>query len=160
MNWQEVCESPYLKDIPFKVELSGSEQIVMSPAKNFHAVFQGEIICKLKELTGNTGKTFPECSIQTEDNVKVADVVWFSLKRYQQVKHEIAYSIAPEICIEVISPSNTKKEMLEKMRLYLKSGAQEMWTCDESGKISFYNQEGNIPQSLLITEFPKNTGVE
>jgi len=105
-------------------------------------------------------KFFPECPIQTRDNVKVADVVWISQERYNQVKHEIAYSLAPEICIEVISASNTKKEMLEKMRLYFEAGAKEMWTCDEAGKISFYNQEGNIPQSLLITEFPKNIGVE
>lgn len=160
MNWQEVCENPYLKDIPFKIELSGNEKIVMSPAKNFHAVFQGEIIHILKELTKNRGKAFPECAIQTEDNVKVADVVWISQERYNQVKYEIAYSLAPEICIEVISDSNTKKEMLEKRRLYFKAGAQEMWTCNETGNVSFYNQKGEIPQSVLIPEFPKTIGVD
>jgi len=58
MNWQEVCESPYLKDLPFKFELNGYGQILATPFKNVHSVLKGEIIYKLNELIGNTGKVF------------------------------------------------------------------------------------------------------
>jgi len=34
MNWQQVCENPTLKDLPFKIELNTFGQIIMSPASN------------------------------------------------------------------------------------------------------------------------------
>jgi hypothetical protein len=44
MNWNKVCADSFLRDFPFKIELNKFKQIVMVPAKSFHAVFQGEII--------------------------------------------------------------------------------------------------------------------
>ncbi len=38
------------------------------------------------------------------------------------------YPKAPEICVEVKSPANSKIEMDEKIRLYLEKGALEV--CD------------------------------
>jgi len=32
MNWQEVCEIPQLKNLPFKIELNEYGRIVMPPA--------------------------------------------------------------------------------------------------------------------------------
>jgi len=154
MNWQEVCESPYLKDIPFKIELNRWGQIVMSPAKNIHSAMQWAIQHTLYDLMGKTGRILPECSLRTQDNVKVADVVWISEERFQAVRHEIAYSLAPEICIEVISASNSKKEMRKKIALYLKAGAKEVWICTEDGKMSFYNHDGKMKRSLLVSGFP------
>lgn len=43
MNWQEVCADRALQDIPYKIELNRWGQIVMSPAKNKHSVYQGLI---------------------------------------------------------------------------------------------------------------------
>jgi hypothetical protein len=98
MKWQEVCENKYLHDLPFKIELNRFGQIVMSPAKKKHSVYQGEIEYLLRRLK-QCGKVFPECPIQTTDNVKVADVVWMSTERYQQTEDEEVLSIAPEICV-------------------------------------------------------------
>jgi Uma2 family endonuclease len=154
MDWQEVCENPQLQDLPFKMELNRWGQIVMSPAKNIHSVLQGRIQRILFKLLGNKGEVIPECSVRTSDNVKVADVAWISPERYEQVKHEIAYSRAPEICIEVISASNTKLEMLEKKDLYLEAGAEEVWLCSEEGKLSFYDHSGELDRSRLIPDFP------
>ena len=153
MNWNEVCNDPLLKDLPYKIELNRWGKIEMSPAKSRHSVLQGEIQRLIVQLV-KEGRIFPECPIQTEDNVKVADVVWISEKRYQQVKEEDVYSIAPETCIEVKSTSNTIEEMLHKKNLYLKAGAKEFWLCDEKGKMSFYTEEGEISSSNYFTQFP------
>lgn len=154
MNWQEVCDIPYFQDIPFKIELNRLGQIIMSPAKNIHSVLQWRIQRTLYQLIGNKGEIIPECSVQTEDNVKVADVAWISEARFQQVRHEIAYSVAPEICIEVMSAGNTHREMKKKSGLYLKAGAKEVWICDENGTMRFYNHGGRLKQSVLIPKFP------
>lgn len=155
MKWQEVCESKYLRDLPFKIELNKWGQIVMSPAKIKHSFFQGLILELLNSLVVDRGFAFPECAIQTRDNVKVADAVWCSKTRFNEIEEEFAASIAPEICIEIIYASNTLKEMEEKKDLYLAAQAEEVWLCDSEGNIEFYNQQGELPKSFLVPKFPK-----
>ena len=66
--------------------------------------------------------------IQTSDNVKVPDVVWASKKTLKAYDNEVSHwSSAPEVCVEVMCPSNTEAEIEEKRALYLESGAQEVW---------------------------------
>lgn len=153
MNWQEVCENKYLQNLPFKVELNKWGQIVMSPAKPKHNIYQGIIQNLLNSLI-ETGLAFPELAIQTTNGVKVADVVWASDAKLSIIEDEDVASIAPEICIEVKSASNTIEEMLEKKGLYFGAGAQEVWVCDAKGKMSFYNQQGELSKSLLVPDFP------
>jgi Uma2 family endonuclease len=45
---------------------------------------------------------------------------------------------APEICVEVLSVSNTPAEIAEKIALYFEAGAQEVWTCDLGGTLEFH----------------------
>ncbi len=153
MNWQEVCDHPQLKNLPFKIELNEYGKIIMSPAKVYHSAFQGEIAHLLHSLL-NTGKTLPECAIATSKGTKVADVVWVSQERFDVIKHEVECSIAPEICIEILSSSNSTLEMQEKKALYFAAGAQEFWVCHESGELDFYDQTGRLPQSHSVPLFP------
>ncbi len=157
MNWQEVCADTALQDIPYKIELNRWGQIVMSPAKNKHSVYQGLIQSLIQSMV-KQGLTYPECPIQTEDNVKVADVVWISRERYQQIKNDDICSIAPEICIEIKSSGNTLEEMKFKKELYFKAGAEEFWLCNENGETSFYSRDGQMKNSAIMPNFP--TSVE
>ena len=158
MNWQEVCEHPSLKDLPFKIELDELGKIIMSPVKLYHAALQGEIEFILRSLL-KSGKTLPECAIKTSKGTKVADVAWVSLPIWAKIKSETEASIAPEICVEVISASNTQKEMAEKRQLYFEAGAIEVWMCNESGAVSFFNAEQQLTRSLLVPEFPEKISV-
>lgn len=153
MNWQEVCADKALQDIPYKIELNRWGQIVMSPAKNKHSVYQGVIQSIIQSMV-KEGLTYPECPIQTEDNVKVADVVWISRERYQKIKNDDVCSIAPEICIEIKSFSNTLEEMKFKKELYFKAGAAEFWLCNENGEMSFYSRDGQMKKSAIVPNFP------
>ncbi|WP_013322363.1 Uma2 family endonuclease [Gloeothece verrucosa] len=154
MQWQEICENKQLQDLPFKIELNKWGQIIMSPARVKHSFYQG-IIANLLNSILEQGFAFPECAINTSDNTKVADVVWASDERLKIIENEIAASIAPEICIEVISASNTLEEMQIKINLYLEAKAEEVWLCNENGIMKFYNQQGELEQSLLAPNFPK-----
>ena len=154
MKWQEVCENKYLQDLPFKIELNKWGQLVMSPAKPKHSFYQGRIIGLLEGFM-DKGEVMPELAIQTTDGVKVADVVWASDEKADIIIDEDVASIAPEICVEVRSASNTIKEMAEKKDLYFEAKAEEVWLCDGEGSIRFYNQQGELEQSLLVPDFPK-----
>lgn len=154
MQWHEVCADPSLQDLPYKIELNREGMIVMSPAKARHAILQGRIQRILNRLLQEHGEVIPECPVETAEGIKVADVAWLSPERYQQVKRQDAYRTAPELCIEVMSPGNSEREMQTKVRLYLETGAQEVWVADPEGRIRFFDAAGERPASALLPEFP------
>jgi len=106
------------------------------------------------------GEVFPECPIQVEEGVKVADVVWVSPERYQKISKQDICLIAPEICIEVLSDSNTTREMQSKIYQYLKTGAQEVWVCDSAGQMQFFSAVGLLITSQLIPDFPNTVPID
>lgn len=65
-----------------------------------------------------------------------------------------ASPVMPELVVEVLSPSNTRAEIEEKRRIYFAGGAQEVWTCDADGRMSFYDAGGEISRSRLAPAFP------
>jgi Uma2 family endonuclease len=158
MNWQEVCEHPSLKDLPFKIELDETGKIIMCPAKFYHTLCQGEIAFLLRTLLP-TGKTVPECPIKTSKGTKAADVAWLSFELLEKVKYQTDIEIAPEICIEVMSASNTQKEMAEKRALYFEVGAKEVWLCSENDEMRFFNAEHELIHSELVPDFPLKINV-
>ncbi|AFZ49205.1 Uma2 family endonuclease [Dactylococcopsis salina] len=153
MKWEEVCTNQQLQNLPFKIELNQWGQIVMSPVKIKHSFYQGRIQRLLESLL-NTGEVMPECAINTAAGVKVADVVWCSEARFNQIENDISASIAPEICIEVKSDGNTIREIDVKKNFYFAEGAIEVWLCNQEGKITFYRPERELKQSLLVPDFP------
>jgi Uma2 family endonuclease len=158
MNWQEVCDHPQLRNLSFKIELNEEGKIVMSPLKVGHSLLQGKITRLLFRYLSD-GEVFPECAIFTRKGIRVADVVWSSSERLKQIKNEVYCSIAPEICIEVLSNSNTTKEMLEKKQLYFEQGAHEFWICDNNGKMRFFNPKIELLHSELVPEFPSEVEI-
>jgi len=156
MNWQEVCNDQTLKDLPYKIELNEWGQIIMSPASNFHGILQAALIRAMARARED-GTIIAECSVKTAKGVRVADVAWASPAfRHEQGK-ATPYNKAPEICVEIVSPSNSAKEMEEKRELYFAEGAQEFWLCDEQGVLSFYDCTGRIPASGM---FPSLTHID
>jgi Uma2 family endonuclease len=63
--------------------------------------------------------------------------------------------IVPEICIEIVSESNTFEGMAFKQTLYFQAGAQEVWVCDRQGNMSFYSPEKQLEHSGLAPDSPK-----
>ncbi len=140
MDWQEVIENPFLQNLPFKIELNKWGKILMSPASNNHGRWQFEVGTLIKQKK-QSGTIITECSIKTPDGVKVADVAWLSDEFVEKYGFITPYDIAPEICVEIVSPSNSKEEMEEKIKLYLNQGAKEVWLCNQEGEISYYFHE-------------------
>lgn len=135
MEWAEVVDNALLQDLPFKIELNKWGNILMSPASNIHGNMQfkiGDIINKAKK----NGEIIMGCSVNTPEGIKVADVAWASDDFIAQYGFNTPYNMAPEICVEVISPSNSKNEMDEKISLYLNQGAKEVWLYNQQGAIS------------------------
>lgn len=146
MEWTDVIENPLLKNLPFKIELDKWGKVLMSPASNKHGYIQADLVYELRTNLPK-GKVITECSVKTPEGVKVADVAWASDEFMAEHGFKTPYSVAPEICIEVVSPSNSKAEMKEKIKLYLNQGAVEVWICNQQGEISYFSKDGEIDKS-------------
>ncbi|MEO6036698.1 MAG: Uma2 family endonuclease [Verrucomicrobiota bacterium] len=153
MTWVDLCNDKNLRDLPYKIELNRAGKIIMSPTRNLHGFYASQIAHLLK-LHLPKGEAITECAIETEDSTKVADVAWVSKQTFAIIKDEFSCSVAPEICVEVLSPSNARAEMEFKKELYLKAGAQEYWVCDEIGALRFFNTTGELEHSVLCPAFP------
>lgn len=152
MRWQEIVDSPLFRDLPFKIETDATGKIVMSPASNRHSIRQG-LLMQLLSRACLDGLAFPECSIQTADGVKVADVVWISDALLAQYENVTPLPVTPEIVIEIVAPSNTVSELLRKKELHFARGAEEFWLCDENGGLRFFNNHAELPASARVPEF-------
>ena len=118
-----------------------------------HALYAWEIM-RLLERFLPEGKCPPEFPVMTSDNVKSPDVAWISVKRLKDVQGMPASTIAPEICVEIKSPSNTWKKLHEKAQLYFENEAKEVWFCNEEGKMMFDSAKKQLENSELIPDFP------
>lgn len=145
MQWAEVLSDKSLRDLPYKIELVKWGNVLMSPASNRHGRMQGMLFSVLDKLPN--GRALIECSVATSEGVKVADVAWCSDAFFDRYGYETPYPRAPEICVEVRSPSNSEEEPNFKTRLYLEAGAKEVWIVLETGEARFFGSEGERAQS-------------
>jgi Uma2 family endonuclease len=125
------------------------------PAAASHGDFQFEIGFRLRQCLSG-GRVSTECPISTADGVRVADVAWASSARVQDSGKLIVHPRAPEICVEVISPDNSAREMREKTELYFDAGALEVWHCSQTGEMTFFavGEPSPLRASQLCPDFP------
>jgi Uma2 family endonuclease len=153
MDYRELCADPHLRDLPFKIELNEHGTILMTPASNRHGRFQGRITSAIERIM-ERGDVICECSVDTAKGTKVMDVAWASPDFLNQHGDETPYPVAPEVCVEIVSPTNSPAEIGEKTDLYLARGAKEVWTCNDDGTLRFYSYQGEIPESKIVAGMP------
>lgn len=75
----------------------------------------------------------------------------------QAQRSQVCFTRAPEICIEIVSPGNTRRELIEKKDLYFAAGADEVWFCHRDGRMEFFRKESpEAPAaSALCPAFPQ-----
>ena len=139
---------PLLADVPGKLELNEKGSIELTPPNNRHALLQAFVAGELRRLMPD-GTAFTECSVETRIGVRVPDVAWASAQFMQRYGVQTPFPSAPELCVEVLSPSNTAAEIREKVDAYLRAGAREVWLVAEDGAIEILNEAGAPAASVF-----------
>jgi Uma2 family endonuclease len=145
-RWEEALRDPSLHDLPYKIEVNAWGKLEMSPASNRHGRLQADVTFELKRQMPD-GLVITECSIFTRVGIRVPDVVWASARFLADFGEITPYVRAPEICVEIISPSNVQAEIDEKMAAYFAAGAHEVWFVAEAGTIRYFGPAGEKPAS-------------
>jgi|SRR5438477_7096929 len=155
-RWSELLADAELARFEGRVETDRYGHVVMSPprAPN-HGSLQSEIAHLLRTHLSD-GRVLTECPVSTADGVRAADVAWASADSMRELGQSVCFSRAPEICVEVLSPSNTDAEIREKTALYFDAGAREVWLCADSGAMTFLRAGDVQPMraSLICPDFP------
>jgi Uma2 family endonuclease len=137
-RWDELCADEQLAKLDWRIETDRHGTILMNfPAEYSHGGMQSRIVIRIARYLEN-GEVTVECPISTSEGMKVADVAWVSKARLAKIGGRTALKAAPEICVEVISPRNTRREIEEKRALYFEAGAKEVWICERDGRMRFF----------------------
>jgi Uma2 family endonuclease len=155
-RWSAVLADPELARIEGRLETDRFGHIIMSPPPSArHGSYQFRIGALLEKHM-RSGRVLTECPISTADGVKAADVAWASAHCLEQLGDGDCFPRAPEIGVEVLSPTNTATEMREKAALYFDAGAQEVWHCTDTGAMKFFRPGDDQPmvRSRICPHFP------
>ena len=139
-RWRELLDQPGLPHM-FELDQYG-ELIEMNPPKKPQLRIVRTLMQQIEDRLG--GEALPGLGVLTSIGVRIPDVVWQA--RWAE---EDPASPAPTVCVEVLSPDNTRREIDEKTAAYLAAGAQEVIIVEMSGRIRFFGAEGERSVSAL-----------
>lgn len=113
-------------------ELRQGESVPVTRPKLKHHLIQARLRDLLKTLAPSGSFLEYEVAFRAlpEYELRVADVAWFRCERWEQADPEDNFHGAPDIVIEILSPSNSAGEIFDKEKLCLENGAREFWIVD------------------------------
>ena len=151
MRYRALCDDPLYANVPGKIEVDLWGRLLMSPpASSYHSALQGRLSQRLAVLGG---EMFVELGVVTPAGVFVPDVAWASSGFMRLHAFETPYTKAPELCIEVVSPSNSVRELEEKRSAYLAAGAEEVWIIyPQSKRCEFYAKDGRLERTRFAVD--------
>ena len=125
-------------------ELIDGKPYLMSAPNINHQILLGEIFRQLANfLKGKKCRVFPapfdvRLSHDTLDNTVVQPdvLVVCDIKKLADGK---ALTGAPDLAVEILSPSNPSHDKVTKFNKYLKAGIKEFWIIDPVSKTVFVN---------------------
>jgi Uma2 family endonuclease len=117
-----------------RYELIRGELRTMSPTKPLHGVICGRLTVKVGSFVEEheLGEVFGAETgflVQTDpDSIIAADLAFVSKERLATAETlEKFFPFAPDLTLEVLSPSNTVSEIDEKIALYFAAGSLAVW---------------------------------
>ena len=144
-RWQELASDP---NSPDYYEVNEFGEVIMSPRPtNDHQRIVTAVTSALSQQLGP--EAVQEVSVTTDRGIRVPDVIWMKPDRWVQAKGQTPLSFVPDICVEVLSPGNTKEEVTMKTNAYLRGGAREVIVVGLRGEIEFFGNEGKRASSAL-----------
>jgi Uma2 family endonuclease len=131
MTVAEYLEATSAKDSPL-YELHHGELVEVSRPKKKHAALQIWLYELLRPWALKTGQLMPEMAFQAlpEYDLRAAHIGYADTQRWNAVGPDEYLQGAPDMVIEILSPSNTAQEMLDRETICLENGCREFWVLD------------------------------
>ena len=146
---------------PVMHELHHGEVVTLTRPKAKHYRLQTRLLDILRRRAGNLGFVGIELPFRAvpQFDLRAADVAFISQERWDSIDLEDNLRGAPDMVVEVKSPSNTWAEPRERASLCLANGCQDFWIVDpkartitaigRDGKAAQYAEADSIPLPLF-----------
>ena len=150
-RWRGVLADPALDDLPegYRVELDQFGDLIVSPRPtNRRQVFAALVCDQLREVLQGTASA-GELSIATPIGVRVPDGYWTA--DVAALALDDPAPRAPEVCIEVASPSNSASWLARKAHAFIAAGAQEVIVVAVDGRSArYFRADGEHDTSRFV----------
>jgi Uma2 family endonuclease len=142
---------------PVYHELRHGEPVAVPRPRLKHALIQRnlrELLTRSAE-SGSCVDTEVAYRPLPENELWVADVAYVSAERFRRADPDDNIRGAPELVVEVLSPSNTAAEIYEKERTCLANGSVEFWVVDpDRAQIEVTTRDGRTVTWQASDEIP------
>lgn len=136
MTYDELCELP---NDGRRYEIHDGELIV---APSPHWKHQAVINRYAHEMTSHVEQNVPDGIVLTSPldvrlgphNVYQPDIVYISPERRHILQESMPVEGAPDLVVEVLSPSNRAYDQRHKARVYAEAGVLEFWLVDPEAR--------------------------
>jgi Uma2 family endonuclease len=113
-------------------EISAGELLTLPPPKSLHSRICRSVFLKIEAALGPLGvsEAFQETGYILSRNpltIRQPDVSVISPERIRAANPDSYFEGAPELAIEVVSPSDSAEDLDIKTKQYLQGGAQQAW---------------------------------
>jgi len=141
-------------------EIHWGQLVTLSRPRPWHVKLQVRLAQLLQPVAGGRGYVLNELPFRAvaEYDLRAADVAFISKARWDAAD-ERDLEGAPELVIEILSPSNTKLQLREYVALCLANGCEEFWAIDRkhkkvtdtdrNGQSIEYSSGMNVPLTVL-----------
>ena len=132
LNDKKYTIEDYLKlDDGNRYELIEGELILVPRPRLKHQKIANRIFAALDYfvLMNNLGEVNGDVDVFLGDKVVAPDVLFITKERLN-IAEELNVQGAPDLVVEVLSPSTVKNDKKNKGQLYFKSGVKEYWLVD------------------------------
>jgi Uma2 family endonuclease len=135
-----------------RLELIRGELKVMSPSKLLHGIICARVATSLgsfvqeHDLGVVVGAETGFIVERDPDTVLGADAAFISHERVSTIEDFDKFApFAPDLAVEVMSPSNTAREMEKKVVLYFAAGARAVWVFNPKKKtVAVYDSPTDV----------------
>lgn len=134
-------------------------ELVMTPSPTtFHQIISGNIFIKMTAFVKEKGAGLvlfaPVAMYIDDENVFQPDLIFVSKQSREMVKDDGIHG-APDLIIEILSPSTAYYDIKKKYKSYEKIGVKEYWIVDpEMKSVDLFSltEQGKFIQSASLAE--------
>lgn len=133
LTYDDYCRTP--DDVRYEL-IEGELLIVPSP-NVYHQRISGQLERILRDWIEPRGLgeilDAPLDVVLSEHNVVQPDILYVSRDRFEIIKEANIWG-APDLVVEILSPSTSERDRVKKRRVYALYGVEELWLVDPENK--------------------------
>ncbi len=156
VTWPEFLRLPERPEEGQRYELHDGEVVAVPPARPIHIKLQKRIERLLEALSGELGVVAVEFPYRPVPNLQywIADVAFIPQADWDGLPPNDYPIYAPQLIVEVLSPSNTAFKTNRQRILAMSAGTKTFWVVDPDTRTVQVTEQGSVVEYAIGESIP------